>query len=307
MRELIKHLLQSLDKPKLTNVYGLARSLCAFGLLIILISNSPHVLFTDDFDSLPSLFGVKNEIVKSTSLFDILGYENIWVSYFLAIFILIVVVIGYRPRYTGFLHLWVHYSFYVSCLNINGGTQIAMLITFYLLPITLLDGRKYHWQPAQEIKVKYLRWIVANWIFLLRIQCCVVYLDAAVAKFSVKEWADGTSLYYWMNNHAFGLPSHLSFLSPIFEDPLILPILTYGVLIFELILAMGLLISNEYKSSLLLFGLIFHLGIAVCFGLVGFFFSMAALLVVYLRPWNKEFEFQNINFLKRFKRPVNAV
>jgi len=305
MRELIKHLLQSLDEPKLTNVYGLARSLCAFGLLIIMVSNSPHELFfTGEFDSIPSLFGAKNEIVKSTSLFDIFGYENIWYSYLIAIFILIVVISGYRPRFTGIFHLWVHYSFYVSSLNVNGGTQIAMLIAFYLLPITLLDGRKNHWQSAQEIKAKYLRWITANWIFLLRIQCCVVYLDAAVAKFSVTEWADGTSLYYWMNNNAFGLPTHLHFLSPIFEDPILLPILTYGVLIFELILAMGLLMSDKYKSSLLLLGLFFHAGIAICFGLVGFFFSMAALLVVYLRPWNKEFVFQKITFFKRFANAV---
>jgi len=125
-----------------------------------------------------------------------------------------------------------------------------------------------------------------------------MFFDAAIAKLSVEQWVDGTAIYYWMNHRDFGLPSHLFFLSFLFENHITLPLFTYLSIIVESMLALGLFATRPIKKSLLLLGLLFHLFIALTFGLISFFFSMAAALVVYLRPWDDDFKLMTFWFDK---------
>ncbi|MFH6682314.1 hypothetical protein RI119_04800 [Bacillus amyloliquefaciens] len=63
--------------------------------------------------------------------------------------ILILVVIGWRPRLTGFFHWWISYSFQNSAVTLDGGDQVAAVFTLLLLPLTLTDPRKWHWSPYE--------------------------------------------------------------------------------------------------------------------------------------------------------------
>jgi antimicrobial peptide system SdpB family protein len=166
------------------------------------------------------------------------------------------------PRFTGVLHFWVNYSFYFSSFAINGGDQIALLCSFYLLPFTLLDSRKWHWFGKSGSGNSILaKSIIINFYFLIRIQTALIYLVAVVSKFNVKEWANGTALYYWFNNQSFGIPDHLSFLLPLFDNDIILSFTTYSVLIFELTLFLGLSMVKSGKRILLIMAVLFHFSI----------------------------------------------
>ena len=55
---------------------------------------------------------------------------------------------------------------------------------------------------------------------LVRIQVAAVYFHAAVGKFSVPEWVDGSVLYYWLLHPTYGAPGWLT--------PMLEPILLSG-------------------------------------------------------------------------------
>ena len=62
--------------------------------------------------------------------------------------------------------------------------------------------------------------------------------------------------------------------------------LTWGTLLLELSLALALAFPLPVRRPLLVLGIGFHAGIAATMGLVSFFFSMAAALLLYLAPPN---------------------
>jgi len=63
----------------------------------------------------------------------------------LAILVLLFVIIGYFQKIACLLHWWVSFSFLYSATIIDGGDQIASILTFLLIPICFLDNRKNHW------------------------------------------------------------------------------------------------------------------------------------------------------------------
>ena len=60
--------------------------------------------------------------------------------------------------------------------------------------------------------------------------------------------------------------------------------LTWGVLILQLCLAMALFLPRAHRVLLFPVGILFHLGNVTFFGLMSFFWAMAAALVLYLLP-----------------------
>jgi hypothetical protein len=65
--------------------------------------------------------------------------------------------------------------------------------------------------------------------------------------------------------------------------------LTWGTLILELLLFMGLVVEKKHRWKLLWLGIFFHTGIAVVHGLISFVLAMWAGLILFLRPIGEEF------------------
>jgi hypothetical protein len=61
-------------------------------------------------------------------------------------------------------------------------------------------------------------------------------------------------------------------------------LLTWGVVILELVLAMALVMPKPAWKPLLAIGMLFHIVIALTMGLTSFGFAMFAALLLYLRP-----------------------
>lgn len=278
-----------------TQVYGVARTLLACSTLLTLLFTKPEVLFTPalDIEHVPVCFGATRYI----SLFCLLD-GHLRLACWIAIAILGVVASGWRPRVTGVFHWWICFSLVSSAVLVDGGDHVAMVLSFLLLPITLTDSRRSHFdvidqRPAAGSREECRRLIAHFSRIAIRVQIAVLYLHAAFAKAAVTEWQNGTALYYWLTDPQYGVPR--------WQEPLVLPLLrmpyviapaTWAVMAFEFLLFTGLLARREYLPYLLATALTFHCGIALMHGLVSFSLAMAGALVLFLRPFDQPFAFR---------------
>ena len=293
MRKLIIELFKPLNESIHTNVFGLARTMLVASTLLTLIFNDTTILFAQGVGSNPPTCIGSAKL----SIFCILDphYE---LARYVSIIILIIAGSGWRPQITCVLHAWVAYSLKASASILEGGDQVASLLSLLLLPICLTDERKWHWElpvpSSEKISVAHdiSNFAAYSAYFVIRLQVAYIYFDAASKKFNVQEWLDGTALYYWFSNSYFGATDLFKFiLMPLVTSPLVAPILTWSVWIFELLLFTGLVMPKKYHSILLRSGLVFHFFIALIHGLIPFFFSMGGALILYLRPLNMKFYF----------------
>lgn len=272
-------------------MYGVARSLLALSTLTSLVLNPPVALFRA-FGS-PIRRG-SFDPATAASLFTIV--PSLEVARWAAVVVLLLVISGWRPRLTGLLHWYVAASFSASCFITEGGDQVAAILALLLVPITLTDPRRWHWQAPPERSpgvASDVAWSVASpaWT-VIRLQVAVIYLHASVGKMSAPEWVNGTAMYYWVQHPLFGVPEELQhYLVAGLSNAFVVTAATWGVMVYELLLAAGLVMERKYRPLLLYTGLLFHLGIVAIHGLGTFFFSMAGALVLYLRAPENVYSF----------------
>jgi len=283
------------------NVIGLVRSILALGLLLTLLFTSTEYLY------------LENAAVEHSqwNFFTLLGVENAVYMKFAAIALLLVIISGYFPQVTCFLHWWIASSFMLFCSFIDGGDQIHNNITLILIPLCLTDPRINHWHTSKVKRESVLNLFGVFTVWLIKLQVAVIYLHASVGKYSVTEWANGTALYYWQNHTMFGSqPFIVELLMPIFQNGILLPLMTYAALLFELILFAALFMSYERRKALLPLALGFHFAIIIFYGIFSFFFSIAAIAILYLLPpdYSLKFDFsrrrKDTSSYKPFKFPV---
>src|SRR5690606_24304191 len=205
-----------------------------------------------------------------------------------SVLVLLVVATGFAPRWTAIPHWYIAWSFAASSPIPDGGDHITTNLALLLVTLCLLDRRRWHWSPdttyhQRSVGVKFAAYgAIALWI----LQIFVLYFQAAVAKFGVTEWADGSALRYWMQNPTFGPAGWMRDLAlGILQYPLFVLLVTYGTLLFQLTLAFSPLYSWGWRRFYLFAAVVFHLGIAVTMGLWSFSIAMiAADLIFLIRP-----------------------
>ncbi len=262
-----------------TVILGIERASLAIALLLTLLFNSNETLF---------YFGLENQIPPRFNKYNFISLYNLidfhYAKYF-SIFVLLIVISGYYPKIICFFHWWISYSFVTTSYVIDGGDQINSILTLLLIPICLTDNRKNHWIKSENQNNNYLSNVIAFFVFLIiQLQIAVIYFNASVGKFNVPEWANGTAVYYWLTNQSFGMNEILSpIMIPLLSNAFFITFVTWGVLIFELFLFCCLFIKNEkvIKCAFIL-GIVFHFFIFIFHGLVSFFFTMAAALLLFL-------------------------
>ena len=269
-----------------TPVYGLARSLVALSTLISLLFNSQHIIFDE------LIFNVYKSMdpFNYLNLYMILGFKNVLFTKWISIIVLLFVIWGIFPKITGILHFWIAYSFLRSSAILEGGDQINLILTFLLIPITILDPRKSHWDNAMEVQ-EYKRIIGNNIIAIISIQMSLLYLHAGIEKiYKLNEWIEGTAVYYIFNDALFGVAPWLKrIISPIITSSIGSFIMSWGTIFFEILLFGGIFMTQNKKKLLFFFAILFHICIAISFGLISFLFSMAGGLCIYLLPSNYDF------------------
>jgi antimicrobial peptide system SdpB family protein len=183
----------------------------------------------------------------------------------------------------------------LSAENVNGGDQLASILTFLLVPLALTDPRQSHWgQLAPDFKPGLYRSLLAWWsIWLIRLQVCYVYLHAFVGKLKVPEWVDGSVLYYWVNDPVFGAPSPLrETLTYILLNGTFASCATWMVLGLEFVLAAAIISKAHYRPWIWVVGVFFHTLTVFVHGIPSFALVMTAALILYLLPLGRSLTLQ---------------
>ncbi|QTY27746.1 sporulation-delaying protein SdpB family protein [Flavobacterium sp. CS20] len=275
-----------------TNIVGLSRSIIALGTLLTLLVNPIYLLFHKRIDG-EIINPLLNPVIpiNKFNFFTLFGFENILFMKWLAILILLAVISGYFIKITSILHWWVSISFLYFSSIIDGGDQIATILSFLLIPLCLTDPRNNHWSNIKSYPApKNLIGIFTIWI--IRIQVAIIYYHASFGKFIVPEWMNGTAIYYWFNHSVFGMPlwaSHL--MNKLLSNYFVISVLTYGAILLEIMLFLSLTASIKYRKRILYFALAFHFFIIFYHGIFSFFFSICAGLILFLLP-NKSLNFK---------------
>ncbi len=269
--------------------YGLARTLLALGTLGTLAFSDAATLFREvaTVGQYPLCRGV-----TAGGAFCLVEPSHYDTMRWLCCLVLLVAASGWRPRFTAIPHAYVAFSVFTGISIPDGGDQITWVLTLLIAIVALGDSRRWHWQPSSppERPLSEGRGVLAllgiSAIVVARIQMAVLYFQSCVAKLPHAEWADGTALYYWVNNYDFGAPGWLRpAVNTIVENPVGVAAMTWGPLVIEIALAAALLMPQRVRWKLLLpAGVLLHLSIAVVMGLWSFAFAMWAGLLLLLAP-----------------------
>ncbi len=272
-----------------TRVYGIGRTFIAFSLLTVFLFNDMDYLFNK---KAIEVISNSDFIHNRLNFFGILGSDNLLLGKIISIIILLVVISGYIPQITGVLHFWITYSFNNSSILLDGGEQIATIYTFLIIPLTLFDNRKNHWQkPKKEPNLR--NKFIGHLVFLfISMQSCFIYLNTGIEKiYQLNDWKNGTALYYIFNNSYFGLNDGiLSLINPIINSEFVF-FLTWWVILSHLLLSYILLLDRRKKTSFLPIGVFFHTSIAVFLGLYSFSLVMIGVLLLYILPFQHNLKF----------------
>ncbi len=284
----MKHLItleRIVDRNYWSQNFGLARTFLALCTLATLCSNPIETLFTED---------TSNFYGTEFNLFYI--FNDIGLSRLLACIVLIIIASGYFPRWTAIPHFWISSSFSSVSIAIEGGDQIVTIICLLILPVALFDKRRNHFIEREQKKSFYVQCIGFTMFFLIAIQVSFLYFQAGIGKLKVTEWANGTASYYWLNDHVFGAnETILSNIGFILKSAFLVTLMTWGSIAIELFLGLNIFFSSRtVRMVAFATGIVFHLIIALNFGLISFLFAMVASLLLYLIPFG--------NILSRSKK-----
>lgn len=294
--------------PPWTNVHGLARTLLAAGTASTLLFSSASSLFrpmhgVPDYPQCDALAGI--------GLFCLVPVEHLELARITAIALLLVAASGWQPRLTAVPHWWVTASLAASASIPDGGDQVSAVVTLLLLPIALTDRRRWHWtapEPPASPPDRVDRFTVAVLVawsaaLVIRVQVAGVYLQSSVAKLGVPEWADGTALFYWLRDPMFGAPGWaVGLVGAIIAHPVGVLALTWGPLVIEFALVLGLVARRRVRPYLLGAGIALHVSIGLLMGIWSFAIAMIACLVLFLRPLD-----QPVPAPKSILRPLRSV
>ena len=261
---------------------SICKSLLAFSTLINLLFNSTETL---------NITLKKNLSINDVEYYSIFQFfNNLLFSKVLSIIILIVVIVGYFPKIMCLFHWWVSISIMLSSTMVEGGEQINSIITLFLIPISLFDNRKNHWINELRVNNFYKNCVSFTFIVIIKLQIFTIYFFASVGKFKSTEWVNGTALYYWVNDNVFGINSSiLESISFVLKNPYMITLMTWGVLLLELIISISIFFSFlKLKKVIYYTAIFFHLLIALFLGLWSFFFVMFGILTLYYSNLNKK-------------------
>ncbi|MER5730375.1 sporulation-delaying protein SdpB family protein [Streptomyces sp. NPDC002138] len=268
--------------------YGLARTLLALGTLGTLAFSDSATLFREvaTVGQYPLCRGV-----TAAGAFCTVSPAHFEAVRWMCCAVLVVAASGWRPRFTAIPHAYVAFSVFTGISIPDGGDQVTWILTLLLVLVAVGDPRRWHWQPqpSETPRGGTLALLGVSAITLTRIQMSVIYFQSCVAKLPHAEWADGSALYYWINNYAFGAPDWLRpALDLVVDNPLGVAVLTWSPLVLEITLAAALLMPQRVRWVLLPAGVLFHLGIAIVMGLWSFAFAMWAGLLLLLAPYGHD-------------------
>lgn len=200
--------------------------------------------------------------------FDSFFLTDARIFYVVAVLIIaaLCLLIGYNTRFATLIALISFYLLQARLPEItDGGDNITQLVLIYML--LLLPYR------AKFSSGQFRVWLHNIGVLAISFQLVLVYFTSGLAKANGDWWQQGIAMYYISQVQWFMLPS----IHHLFTNPWIVTIATYGPMIYELMFA-GAIISR-LKLPWILFGIVFHIAIAICMSMVSFAIVMIGLVL----------------------------
>ena len=188
--------------------------------------------------------------------------------------------VGWLPRWV----LPAHYVFLWSLFERNpaildGGDNLMVLVLVFLF---FVDTGEHLALRGHVRSAGVLGWSLLSrrlgtvahnaGILAIVLQVATLYLASALYKIQGELWQSGTALYYILRVNEYTLPG---WSEHIYESAVLVTLLTYGTVLFQL--AFPFLLLNRVTRYLAVLGAIaMHLGIAIIMGLVSFSLTVIA-------------------------------
>lgn len=281
------------------NTITLARAFLATSTLLTLLFTPLNDLFP-----LHHILDLRENIRGLMHLNFFLWFDNLVIPYLFSIIILIFAVLGFYPRLTSWFHSWVVYSVFYTLLITEGGDQINTILTFLLIPISILDTRLNAWKIDTDIKLKKnFFYINAKYsVFFIGIQMAILYLNAGISKIFAPEWSNGTAIYYWFFDDMFGAPVWIqNSIGFLFKNDLSVSLINWSVIFLEIFLFVGLFLKQKHRYILFILGFLFHFLIVIVHGLPTFWLAMTGGLILYLFKLDESISKNLENLILTFK------
>ncbi|RKQ84562.1 antimicrobial peptide system SdpB family protein [Mycolicibacterium mucogenicum 261Sha1.1M5] len=257
----------------------LGRSLLATGTFLTLTFNPAETLFHSASPS--GSIAVQCSRQAAIGAFCLVPTESLDVVRLVLAAACIPAIIGLFPFVSSTFHLFAAFSLSNNAIGIEGGDQLTVNLTFLLALASFGDRRMWGWveRRAHGTHLKFIPSNVLLWT--ITIQVAFVYLEAGLVKSKEAIWAEGSALWYWVQNSAFGISREFSHtLMSALSPPLMSAAATWGTIVLEISIAVIFLFAKNQKlrQTAIFLGILFHLAIALIMGLVTFFFAMAGAL-----------------------------
>jgi antimicrobial peptide system SdpB family protein len=251
------------------------------GRCLLAVATLSELLFTAD----AGLFGSEPRCsaISSISLWCVSAAitHTMLLARVLSIAVLLLVVSGYRPRWTCVPHWYVAFSLFSSMPLPNGGDGAAAIVTMLVIPICLGDERVWQWGKPVRLPSPGWRGSAVAAHLVIRVQVVIVYLVAAVSKISDPAWRHGVAMYYVFNDQEFGIPIHSwPLIAELANWGLLIQVLSWSVIVLQLFIAVGAVGPRRLRFTALLAGVSLHLATILVMGLPSFGLTMICLLLI---------------------------
>jgi len=262
---------------------NICRTLLALNTLTTLVFNSNYVLFGHKIS--------KGILLEKYGIFFLFS-NNLDVAKIISVIILIIIILGFYPKWTSILHFYISYSFIMACDVTYGADRIASNVTLFLIPLCFFDSRENQFKKKKDINN--LKNNKVYWFFYMAvmIQISLIYFQAFHKKIELLEWQNGTAVFYYVTHNEYGLGVYNGVKDFLQRNYFLVYLLTWGALFIELMLALLILVKSKLPLTvlylILFLGIFFHFVIMFVHGLFPFFLVMSGVLCFYILPF--EFE-----------------
>ena len=255
-----------------------ARALLALAQLTSIVFSSDRLLFAGT----PEAPRTPCAGLNAATLWCLSGgnfHDNL-LARAVAIGALLVVAMGYRPRWTCIGHFYIAFSINAEATAANGGDGVAQIATMLFIPLCLADQRQWAWLKPSIAPQPAWRGSAFAAHIVIRIQIAIIYADAAISKLAYPAWRHGTALAVLAHDPEFGFPTAVN---PLTQDVLAhawaTDLLTWSVPAVELLIAMSMASPGRIRRYALVPVVILHGAIILLLGLFSFGLIMIALVL----------------------------
>ncbi|MBV7292851.1 sporulation-delaying protein SdpB family protein [Corynebacterium sp. TAE3-ERU16] len=265
----------------------------SIGRALIAVTQLSFILFTSHearFAEVgPQPFGPHCQSWSQAGLYCVVGKENLGLADVMIAFGLILVISGFYPRWTGFLHLYITYTISTAVALPDGGESVALIFVGLLAIVSLSDNRRNCYLTdldMDRIPIP-LQGISRAAIIFGRVLLCLLYAGAALFKLGVADWNNENALYHAANNTTFGDWYQLLETSGISEHGWLSAVAAWTPVVLALLISINAIGTADMRRFAFTLVVVLHGGNVLSTGLVSFSLIMIGCCLSVITPPNR--------------------